>query len=57
MLPKLNSTNITLIPKIDHPTKVSHFRPINPCNVIYKLISNILTEKLKLVLLKIISLF
>lgn len=29
MLPKLNSTNIMLIPKVDNPSKVNQFWPIS----------------------------
>lgn len=54
---ELNATNITLILKVDNPSKVSQFCPISLCNVIYKLISKIMTKRMKLVLLKIISPF
>lgn len=55
MLPVLNHTHITLVPKVDNPSKVSQFRPISLCNVIYKIISKLMTERLKLVLPKLIS--
>ena len=43
----LNSTFIALIPKVKHPKRVADFHPISLCNVVYKLISKVLVNRLK----------
>ncbi|GJV56857.1 RNA-directed DNA polymerase, eukaryota, reverse transcriptase zinc-binding domain protein [Tanacetum coccineum] len=55
LLGKVNATLITLVPKSTTPIKVSDYRPIACCNVLYKIISKILTNRIKSALCKIIS--
>ena len=45
--PYINSTTTALIPKSKNPTNLNHFRPIVVCNVIYKVISKLLANRLK----------
>ena len=47
LLKFINHTFITLISKVSNPEYVSEFRPINLCNVIYKIISKVITNRLK----------
>ena len=56
ILKEINATLIALVPKIDTPNKVYDFRPIACCNVIYKCISKVLTNRIKEGLCKIVSL-
>lgn len=54
-LSTLNQTHIALIPKVTNPNSPADFRPISLCNVAHKIISKILAERIKEVLLELIS--
>ena len=47
---ELNKTLIVLIPKTNNPTNLKMFRPISLCRVVYKIITKIVTNRLKEVL-------
>lgn len=51
----INYIYIVLIPKIKEPLTANDYRPINLCNVVYKLISKVLVNRLKKILPFIIS--
>lgn len=46
----LNDTNIALIPKIPSPDSTKDLCPISLCNVVYKIIAKVLTNRLKRVI-------
>ena len=43
----INSTFISLIPKSDNPESFLDFRPISLSNLVYKLVTNIITNRIK----------
>ncbi|CAH9130680.1 unnamed protein product [Cuscuta epithymum] len=47
---ELNVTNLVLIPKKDKPENMGDWRPIALCNVVYKIFSKVLANRLKCIL-------
>lgn len=46
MLKKINYTYVSLIPKQANPNEMSHLRLFSLCNVVYKIASKVLTNRL-----------
>ena len=55
MLRKMNYSHIVLIPKKNDPSLMFDYRPINLANVVSRILSKVIANKLKLVLPNVIS--
>ncbi|XP_020412737.1 uncharacterized protein LOC109947231 [Prunus persica] len=51
----LNSTLVTLVPKIINPQSMLQFRPISLCNTLYKVVSKIIVGRLRPLMCKLVS--
>ena len=56
LLKELNYSFIVLIPEIQSPSTINHYRLISLCNTTYKIISKLLVDRLRGVLPRLISL-
>ena len=51
----INETFLVLIPKVTNPTTLAQFRPISLCNVLYKIVSKVISNRLIIIPPDIIS--
>ena len=49
-LENLNTTILTLVPKVDPPSNFGESQPIAMCNILYNLITKIISNQIKVVL-------
>ena len=52
---EINQTFICLIPKVKRPKHSKEFQPIPLCNVVFKIVTKIIVNRLKIILSSIVS--
>lgn len=52
---KINETHITLVSKVNASEEIGHYRPISCCNFLKKIITQIMAERMKPLMSKIIA--
>lgn len=52
---EINSTHITLIPKVQHLESIAQYRTIGLCNMIYKIITKIIVHRIRPLVPKLIN--
>lgn len=55
MPPDWNITELCLLPKVQNPNHMKDLRPISLCSVVYKIVSKVMCDRLKMMLPKLIS--
>lgn len=53
----LNQTLVVLIPKRIRPKLLGHFRPISLCTIVYKIVSKVIVNRIRLFMQQLISPF
>jgi hypothetical protein len=54
-IPRWNKTIVVLIPEVENPDHLKDLCPISLCNVVYKLISKVIVNRLKIILGEVVS--